>query len=915
MSDDVWEDIAVGAQPVVDSGWEDVAIGAPADPVVPSILENPIDAVSSKDWWKSQALQTPLALLNGLTFGMGDEITAGGNAVIDALRGKAELGDAYDQRLAQARQIEAETPLSTQLTTGLLGGFKLPIPSLVGKAASALPKAETFVQAAKNAGTLTKALAKEGAGYGAAYGFGAGEGGVADRISNAGEGALSGAALSTVLGAPVLAGGELVGLLANSPSKFNPLATSEQKAAAILNEAGGDAIRNMAQESTSPLYKYATVAEATQNPKIAQLEQSIMKESTLGNSLLNENTIKRQMAQQELLKSIASVPQRTQELAGNEIRANVLAPKAERAAAEVEKLYGRIDESAEVPFKGLRNGISKLVSDTYKAGGVPPSIESIRREVNTLVQMGEVKGKPNVQTHGYLQDLRERASQAWLDLKNFNDRKGAAVANQIVRKIDKAILSGDPANRVPFLEAKTAAATSAELYGSGAVGSVLRKLKEGVYSVEDSAVLDKLWTETPKGTEAILKAIGSDAKAIENFRGALRDKILRETTDRDGNITWTKYSDWIKRNKEALTKTIKVDGKPVSIMDGSHVTRLRQIGEDLALFAPGSARSTKRLAFRGSEGQPTTAQALMMAADSGYKKIAPAWAVGMLNLARKNFDTGINDILARALMDKDFARVLVTKTNPANQGRIASALRRGIASSRKPLTPLSRLGSQQLAGGSGSVPTDRKTYQSLSAPLPLQRSEEAAAQQLQAKESLPSPKSTTTTPLSKDFNSKLDQALEKALKIIDEGQTMKRDASGISDEFIAPIADAVQWQESRGKADAISTKGATGLMQIMPDTAREIAKELGVKDYDLKDPATNRAFGEYYLKKMLAMFDGDIELALAAYNAGPGRVREWVKQYGNDWSAISDALKSKGYYQETVAYVPSVKKRIKTVEV
>ena len=83
---------------------------------------------------------------------------------------------------------------------------------------------------------------------------------------------------------------------------------------------------------------------------------------------------------------------------------------------------------------------------------------------------------------------------------------------------------------------------------------------------------------------------------------------------------------------------------------------------------------------------------------------------------------------------------------------------------------------------------------------------------------------------------------------------MKRDASGISDEFIAPIADAVQWQESRGKADAISTKGATGLMQIMPDTAREIAKELGVKDYDLKDPATNRAFGEYYLKKMLAMF-------------------------------------------------------------
>lgn len=130
-----------------------------------------------------------------------------------------------------------------------------------------------------------------------------------------------------------------------------------------------------------------------------------------------------------------------------------------------------------------------------------------------------------------------------------------------------------------------------------------------------------------------------------------------------------------------------------------------------------------------------------------------------------------------------------------------------------------------------------------------------------------------------------------------------------------PLVKAVVWQESRGKPNAVSGKGATGLMQVMPATAKEIAKELGVKDYDLKDPETNMQFGQHYLNKMLKLFGGDEALALAAYNAGPGKVRAWVNKWGSDWETISAKLKEQGIYKETRDYVPSIlKKRSEIVE-
>jgi soluble lytic murein transglycosylase-like protein len=79
------------------------------------------------------------------------------------------------------------------------------------------------------------------------------------------------------------------------------------------------------------------------------------------------------------------------------------------------------------------------------------------------------------------------------------------------------------------------------------------------------------------------------------------------------------------------------------------------------------------------------------------------------------------------------------------------------------------------------------------------------------------------------------------------------------------LIEALVWQESRWRANAVSSAGARGLAQLMPGTARE----LGV---DPDDPFANLEGGARYLREQLDRFGGDVEKALAAYNAGPGRV-------------------------------------------
>ena len=102
------------------------------------------------------------------------------------------------------------------------------------------------------------------------------------------------------------------------------------------------------------------------------------------------------------------------------------------------------------------------------------------------------------------------------------------------------------------------------------------------------------------------------------------------------------------------------------------------------------------------------------------------------------------------------------------------------------------------------------------------------------------------------------------------------------------LIEAVVWQESRWRAQAVSSAGARGLAQLMPGTARE----MGVNP---DDPFANLEGGARYLREQLDRFGGDVEKALAAYNAGPGRVEAAngipaIRETQNDVASVMGRL-------------------------
>ncbi len=113
------------------------------------------------------------------------------------------------------------------------------------------------------------------------------------------------------------------------------------------------------------------------------------------------------------------------------------------------------------------------------------------------------------------------------------------------------------------------------------------------------------------------------------------------------------------------------------------------------------------------------------------------------------------------------------------------------------------------------------------------------------------------------------------------------------DERVDPaLVHALSRQESEFNAAAKSPVGASGLMQLMPATARGVARRYKVQysKARLTNPAYNTQLGEAFLNDLIESYDGSYIMALAAYNAGPGRVKEWVEIYGDPRTAEIDPV-------------------------
>lgn len=114
--------------------------------------------------------------------------------------------------------------------------------------------------------------------------------------------------------------------------------------------------------------------------------------------------------------------------------------------------------------------------------------------------------------------------------------------------------------------------------------------------------------------------------------------------------------------------------------------------------------------------------------------------------------------------------------------------------------------------------------------------------------------------------------------------------------------------DSQGRL-VTSPKGAFGAAQLMPGTAAELAEQMGVSPEELRrNPDLNRQAGERYLQQQLQKYGGSQTLALAAYNAGPGKVDEWIRRFGDPRKGeiSEEAWTAQIPYAETKNYVNSI---------
>ena len=137
------------------------------------------------------------------------------------------------------------------------------------------------------------------------------------------------------------------------------------------------------------------------------------------------------------------------------------------------------------------------------------------------------------------------------------------------------------------------------------------------------------------------------------------------------------------------------------------------------------------------------------------------------------------------------------------------------------------------------------------------------------------------------------------------------------------LALSIARRESEFDADVVSGAGAQGLMQVMPGTARDVARDLGLEhdpDRVLSDWTYNALLGSTYLAQMAERFDGNIIMISAAYNAGPARPPRWIEQFGDprspggmdiiDWIEHIPFRETRNYVMRVAESLPVYRARL-----
>jgi soluble lytic murein transglycosylase len=168
-----------------------------------------------------------------------------------------------------------------------------------------------------------------------------------------------------------------------------------------------------------------------------------------------------------------------------------------------------------------------------------------------------------------------------------------------------------------------------------------------------------------------------------------------------------------------------------------------------------------------------------------------------------------------------------------------------------------------------------------------------------------------------EANGRIDLAIAVAKRAIEAGTLLMIHGYPVTELPDGGSAEhsllfAIMRQESAFERDAVSRVGARGLMQLMPATASFIANKMQLPfsaDRLTADGIYNVLLGRAYLETLIEDFGGSYALAIASYNAGPSRVRQWIRDYGDprggsidmvDWIEMIPINETRNYVQRVL---------------
>lgn len=432
-------------------------------------------------------------------------------------------------------------------------------------------------------------------------------------------------------------------------------------------------------------------------------------------------------------------------------------------------------------------------------------------------------------------------------------------------------------------------------------------LKTGDFvAAMDDAI--KLIVDYPGGTRAkwatdrVSETLVSVDRQDPKFQ-EVREQVLArvEKADADRLVTWASQA----YNRAAFADAFRLAKRSLVSIDGARRTRALQLTADAALATEQWSEAEKALSevIEKSAGQPASREALFRSGLLNYRRGKHAEAITDLERLLALPQAENNELTARYWLWR-----ALQKTKSDRAGRAADDLMTKFPFSYYGLRARAETGKGALEWDSSKAKTtkveskiwvtanERLAWEKVQTLLKAGWLEEAQAELRELPPAFRAEDKAvrslvwaaaggyvTASRLANDGwdeNADLRRAPFTSAafpKEFSEFILAQAGARNLESDLVRSLIK----QESSYNVKATSTSNAYGLMQMIPPTAREIAQDLKIGALKLPDdmfvPERNIRMGTYYLSRMVSKYQGNIPLALAAYNAGPGRMDKWLR--------------------------------------